>query len=142
METVEQTPPQAATAQPMKLDDLVKTYISVRTKKSQLKKQYDQQVARYDELQEKIEALLLIKFKELGVESIRTEQGTAYTQVRTSASVADWDTFFGFVKEHDAFDMIERRVSKAAVEQYRATAGDLPPGLNWSETRVVNFRSS
>jgi hypothetical protein len=126
----------------MKMDDLVKTYIQVREKKSQLKAKYDLDKAKYDELQNKIEALLLIKFGEIGVDSVKTDQGTAYTATHTSASIADWDTFFGFVKEHQAYELIERRVSKAAVEQYKSANEDLPPGINYSETRVVNFRKS
>jgi hypothetical protein len=126
----------------MKMDSLVETYIKVREKKSRLKAAYDAEVKQYDELQDKIEALLLAKFGELGVDSVKTENGTAYTSVRSSASIADWDTFWAFVKEHGAYEMIERRVSKAAVEQYKSANDDLPPGLNWSETRVVNFRRS
>lgn len=126
----------------MKIDEMVSTYIRVREKKSQLKAKYDADKAKYDELQNKIEALLLIKFGELGVDSVKTDKGTAYTAKQTSASVADWDTFFGFVQAHNAFEMLERRVSKTAVEQYRSANDDLPPGVNWSETRVVNFRKS
>lgn len=124
----------------MKMDELVNTYIKVREKKSQLKAGYDAQVAKIDELQDKIEALLLIKFGELGVDSIKTEAGTAYTATRTSASVADWDSFIAFVKQHGAYEMLEHRASKEAVKQYRSANDDLPPGINWSETRVVNFR--
>lgn len=126
----------------MKMDELVRTYIQVREKKSQLKAAYEEKASELTALQDKIEALLLIKFGELGVESIKTDEGTAYTSVQTRASVADWDTFWAFVKEHEAYDMVERRVSKAAVEQYKSANDDLPPGLNWSETRVVNFRRS
>lgn len=126
----------------MKMDELVRTYIQVREKKSQLKAAYEEKAGELTTLQDKIEALLLIKFGELGVESIKTDEGTAYTSVQTRASVADWDTFWDFVKKHEAFDMVERRVSKAAVEQYKSANDDLPPGLNWSETRVVNFRRS
>ena len=29
---------------------------------------------------------------------------------------------------------------KTAVEQFKAVNDDLPPGVNWAETQVVNFR--
>ena len=126
----------------MKMDEIVKTYIKVREKKSQLKAGYDASKAKYDELQDKLEALLLVKFGELGVDSVKTEQGTAYTSVRTTATVADWDILLNFVKENDAYEMLERRVSKTAVEQYKAANDDLPPGINYGSERVVNFRKS
>lgn len=132
------------TAQPptLSMEDLVRQFIKLRDKKSQLKAEYEAKVAPLDDVQNKIEALLLQRFQEMGVESVKTPAGTAYTTVRTSASVADWDSFLSFVKDNDSFEMLERRVSKTAVEQYKAAHSDLPPGLNWSESRSVNFRRS
>lgn len=126
----------------MKMDELVQKYIQIREKRSRLKVEYEAKVAPYIEAQERIEALLLSMFGELGVDSVKTQEGTAYTATRVSATVADWDAFIAFVKNNDAYEMIERRVSKTAVEQYKAANEDLPPGVNWSETRVVNFRRS
>ena len=57
-----------------------------------------------------------------------------------SASVADWDAVLDHIRENDAWEMLERRVNKTAVEQFKAVNDDLPPGVNWSETQVVNFR--
>lgn len=126
----------------LKMDELIKKYIQVRSKKSQLKAAYESEVAKYVELQDKIEALLLQKFGEMGMESVRTDEGTAYVSVRSSASVADADAYRTFIRETGNIDMLEMRPSKPAVEQYREATGVLPPGLNWSETRVVNFRKS
>jgi len=128
----------------MKMDDLVKTYIKLREKKSQLKAEFDANTARYDELQDKIEALLLHRFGELGIDSVRTEKGTAYSSVRSSVSIADWDSFRAFCEaQEDPFTFIDRKASKTAIEQYKSANDDqLPPGLNWSSTRVVNFRRS
>jgi hypothetical protein len=54
--------------------------------------------------------------------------------------VADWDAFLDHVRENEAWEMLERRVNKTAVEQFKSVEGDLPPGVNWAETQVVNFR--
>lgn len=128
----------------MKMDDLVKTYIQVREKKSQLKAAYDADKAQFDTLQDKIEALLLAKFGEMGIDSIRTEHGTASTARQTSTSIADWDTYRTFLDaQDDPYMFIERRPNKTAIEQYKSENDDqIPPGLNWSETRTVNFRRS
>jgi hypothetical protein len=123
------------------MDDLVKTYIQVREKKSRLKAAYDAEKLQYDTLQDKIEALLLIKFGEMGIDSVKTEQGTAYASTATTASIADWDAYRIFCEsQDDPYTFIERRANKSAIEQYRATTQDIPPGINWSETRTVNFR--
>lgn len=128
----------------MKMDDLVRTYIVLRGKKAQMKKDYDARTASIDELQDKIEALLLIRFQEIGVESVRTDEGTAYTAVRTSVSLGDADSFKEFcMRQEDPLTFVEMRVNKSAVLQFKeAMGGELPPGVNFTATRVVNFRSS
>jgi hypothetical protein len=60
--------------------------------------------------------------------------------VRASAKVSDWDSLLEFIKKEGAWEMLERRVSKVAVEQFKAETKDLPPGVDWGETQVINFR--
>jgi len=121
---------------------LVEIYIQLRDRRAQRKAAYENEDADDKTKQEKIEALLLVKFNEEGVESVRTEAGTAYKTTRVSTSVADRDAFFDFVRANNAFDMLEARASKDAIKQYRAANDDLPPGINWSEAIVVNVRRS
>jgi hypothetical protein len=126
----------------MKMSDLVQKYIEMRDKKAQLKAEYDMKASKLDEVMLKIEAKLLEVFEQTGMDSVKTEFGTAYTSTRTSASIADREAFMEFVKSHDEWPLLEVRASKAAVEQYRAANDDLPPGVNWREERVVNIRRS
>jgi hypothetical protein len=124
----------------MKLSDLVGTYVELRDKKSELKAEYDAKVAKLDAALDKMEVALLKTFETAGLDSVKTSFGTAYTSVQSTASIADSDVFRQFVKDHDAFEFYQNRVSKTAVEQYKAVHGDIPPGLNWREERVVNVR--
>lgn len=121
--------------------DVVKTYIALRDRRAKRKAEFEAADAEDKLAQEKIEAYFLKGFNEEGIDSIKTEFGTVYKQTRTSASVADWDAFFnGYVVPNQAWEMLERRANKTTVEQYRAANEDLPPGINWSETQVVNVR--
>lgn len=124
----------------MKLSDLVAKYIELRDKKAQMKAEYDEKVGKLDAVLEQIEGTLLKTFDTAGMDSVKTPFGTAYTSTQTSATVADPDVFRQFVKDNDAWDMFQNRVSKTAVEQYKAVHNDIPPGLNWREERVVNVR--
>jgi len=124
----------------MKLSELVGKYIELRDKKSQIKSEYEAKVAKLDETLSQIEGVLLKTFDAAGMDSVKTEFGTAYTTVQTMATVADPDVFRQFVKENDAWEMLQNRVSKTAVEQYKAVHDEIPPGLNWREERVVNIR--
>jgi hypothetical protein len=123
--------------------EVVETYIKLRDRRAQRKKAYEAEDAGDKEKQDKIETYLLREFQESGVESIKTSAGTAYKSSRVSATVADWDSFFtDYVVPNQAWEMLERRCSKEAVQQYKAANDDLPPGINWTETVTVNVRRS
>jgi hypothetical protein len=126
----------------MKLSDLVAKYIELRDKKAQMKAEYDEKVGKLDAVLDQIEGTLLKTFDTAGMDSVKTPFGTAYTTVQTSATVADPDVFRQYVKDNDAWELFQNRVSKSAVEQYKAVHDDVPPGINWREERVVNVRRS
>jgi len=124
----------------MKMSELVEKYIQLRDKKSEYKAEYDAKVVKIEEALDKIEAILLETFDKTGLDSAKTEFGTAYTTTRTTASVADKDAFMEHVKAKEDWQLLEVRVSKTGVEQYKEVNEDLPPGVNWRAERVVNVR--
>ena len=121
-------------------EQLVKVYIQLRDRRSASKRAYEMEDEDDKSKQEKIEGILLHRFQEDGIESCKTSSGTAYKSVRTSASVADQDLFFSFIVKNDLFEMLEKRCNKTLVEQYKEEHGEIPPGINYSETVVVNVR--
>jgi phage host-nuclease inhibitor protein Gam len=127
----------------MKLSEAVSLYIQMRDKKAQMKADFEASVAPLNEKMDKLEAKLLDVFNKTGMDSVKTEFGTAYATTRTTASVADREAFMEYVKANEEWALLEVRTSKTAVEQYRAANdNDLPPGINLREERVVNIRRS
>lgn len=124
----------------MRISELVEKYIALRDRRAERKAKYEQEDSADLTLQEKIEAVLLKHFNEAGVESVKTEFGTAYKSSRTAATVADRDVFFAYVREHNAYELLEARCNKTAVAQHKAANDDLPPGINWREEVTVNVR--
>lgn len=126
----------------MKVSEVVSHYITLRDQKAAIKAEYDAKVSKIDKTLDTIEAKLLEVFEQTGMDSVRTANGTAYTTVRTSASVADREIFMNYVKSHDEWPLLEVRASKTGIEQFKEMNQDLPPGVNWREERVVNIRRS
>lgn len=126
----------------MKMSDLVGKYVELREKRAQHKADFDMKVADIDKMMEKIEAKLLEVFEQTGMDSVKTEFGTAYTSNRTTASVADKEVFMEFVKSSDEWPLLEVRANKSSVEQYREEHGELPPGVNWRVERTIGVRRS
>ena len=126
----------------MKLDELVANYIKLRDKKSQLKKQYDEKVAKVVAVMDKMEAIILKTFQDSGIDSARTDAGTAYISTRTSATVGSREEFLSWVLQDpdERSIFLENRVSKVAVEQFKAANDDLPPGINFRSEVTVGVR--
>tara|TARA_B110000908_G_scaffold148558_1_gene181122 strand:- start:985 stop:1386 length:402 start_codon:yes stop_codon:yes gene_type:complete len=125
------------------LDDVscLKLFIALRDRRSQRKAAYDEDDAGDKGKQNKIEVEFLRRFQDRGIDNVSARGvGTAYRTTRSSATVADWDSLLEHVKTNEAWELLERRVNKTAIEQFKTVEGDLPPGINWSETQVVNFR--
>ncbi len=121
---------------------VVERYIAMRDAKAVLKAKYEADKAKYDQGMDKIEKWLLTSMNESGQLSVKTAAGTAYKKTTSSATVADWDIALSFIKENELWNMLDKRVNKTAVDEYRAANDDLPPGLNWREAVVVQILRS
>ena len=54
--------------------------------------------------------------------------------------MGDWDAVLGFIRENEAFDMLEKRISKIAVRGYIEANKAVPPGVNYGTKLEVNIR--
>lgn len=122
---------------------LLKFFIALRDRRAQRKAAYQAEDEGDRTKQDKIEAEVLRRFNERGIDNVSARGiGTAYKSTRASATIGDWDAFIDHVKTNAAWELLERRANKTAVEQFKDANEDLPPGVNWSETQTVNFRRS
>jgi hypothetical protein len=124
----------------MQIDKIVERYVQLRDKKAEMKAAYEASVADITGAMDRLENAILQALNEQGVESVRTQFGTAMKIRSTSATVADWDSLLGFIQSNERWDMLEKRVSKTAVEQFRAANDDLPPGVNYKEAVTIGIR--
>jgi len=127
------------------IDDksLLKLFIGLRDRIAKRKADYDLDNVGDKDKQNKIEVEFLRRFDERGIDNVSSREfGTAYRSTRSSATVADWEAILAHVKEQEAWELLEHRVNKKAIMQFREVHDDLPPGINWSEAQVVNFRRS
>ena len=125
------------------LDDqkLIRLFMAIRDQQSQRKAAYDADDKEDKATRAKIEIEFLRRFNERGIDNVTSrEHGVAYRVTRTSASVADFEALLHHVKENEAWELLERRVNKTAVQEFVDEHGDLPPGVNTSSVQQVNFR--
>lgn len=124
------------------IEAIVERYVKARDKKAELKAEYEGKVAALDEAMKKCEAFILNHFTSTGQTSAGTPAGTAYISKQTSATVADWDAVFAWIRANDYWHFLEHKVNKTAVADFKEANADLPPGVNWREEKVIRIRAS
>ena len=122
------------------VDQVVATYIKLRNKKLALQAEVKEKTDAITEQMQKLESWIKEKADETGVTSFKTSNGTAFLTTTDFANVADWDAVVDFVKENDAWDMFEKRISKTAVRGYIDMNKEVPPGVNYGTRLDVNIR--
>ena len=115
------------------IDEAIEAYVNtrdeLRAKQQAFKLEEDAMKLRM----EQISMWLRDKADELGVDSFKTQFGTAYRSVKTSYRVATggWDAFIGWVKETGNFQCLEKRIAKLATKEIHDDTGAIPPGLDY-----------
>lgn len=123
-----------------RVDDIVAAYVRLRDQKAELKAQQAEALKPYDEALAKLEAEALQILSDTGVESMKTSAGTVYKSVATSATVQDKSAFMDYIREHLAFDLLDVRANKTAVQDFVTENQDTPPGVVIRREMKVGFR--
>ena len=127
--------------EPIPLDRLAKIYRKIRAKITTLTQEYDDQIETLKAQQDEIKNAMKDMMKAMGVTSVRTAQGTVVLSVSTRYSTQDWDSFKKFVVEHDAVDLLEKRIAQGNMNQFlEENPGLVPPGLNSSSEYSISVR--
>lgn len=122
------------------VDDVIAAYIKLREKRSQIKAEAERQADELQTKMNKLESWIKEQADTMGVTSFKTKHGTAFLTTVDFAAVADWDAILKFVRENEAFDMFEKRISKSAVRGYIDQTKQVPPGVNYGTRIEVNVR--
>jgi len=127
----------------MDLDQIVRVYVKIRDARSAAAKEAKERDAEFKEKLGKLEAVLLNHLNTTHADSVKTSEGTFYAQEDLIPTGSDWEAFYAWVKEHDAFDALERRIKKTFIAEYIETNhGEIPPGVSIYRERVVRVRRS
>lgn len=127
--------------QGLSTEQLASVYRDLRTKKETLDKAHKKVMAGYREDLDNLENILLEKLNQQGATSIATPAGTVYKSTTTRTSVQDFNEMLDFIKEHDMWHALERRVSSKAVADYIEDTGKSFPGVATTRIVKVNIRA-
>ena len=115
-------------------EKLAKIYVKIRDKRREL----ERQVAELKEQQDLVGSQLLEICKAEGAQTIRTQFGTVSRRITKNYWTSDWDSFFKFLKENDAFSLMQQRINSTNMAQFLEENPDLhPPGLNADVNQTI-----
>jgi hypothetical protein len=121
------------------LDKLARVYRKIYAKTQALTQEYESQLEVLEAKKELIKNAMKDQMRALGLESVRTEEGTILLSKKTRYYTDDWNSFKQFVVEHDALDLFEKRISQKNMAMFlEDNPGEVPAGLNsMSEVSVT-----
>lgn len=124
----------------MTVDAMIESYVKLRDKKKSIEDRHKQELAPFRETMDQLEGWLLEAMNQAGLDSMKGQHGTAFKSTRTSAVVREWQATLAYIREHDAWDLLEARVAKTtAFNIIKETEAPIP-GVETSTEVVVNVR--
>jgi hypothetical protein len=116
----------------MKLDDLVTTYLTIRTERNTLKNQWEIKDSELKADLDQLEQAMLVACNEINADSIRTGSGTIIKSLKETYTCGDWDNFKQYVVENNALDLLQQRISQTNFKEFMSTRQEegLPPGIS------------
>jgi hypothetical protein len=125
------------------LDKLAQAYIKMRDKRALMKAEWEGQDNEIKAQMEMLEEKMLDTCKEMNADSIKTKFGTIVRSIKSRYWTNDWDSTYAFIKEHNAFGLLEKRLHQTNLKQFLTENPDLlPMGLNVENEYTVLVRRS
>ncbi len=125
---------------------LIGAYIKLRSMKEEISNRYKKELAEIDEKMDTVETAIKKLAGDNGVDSFKTDVGTASIVPNMKVSCNDWPAFMEFLKDKDPLVFLGKRVSVTSIRDYMDMhGGSLPPGINVFKElglRVTASRSS
>lgn len=127
----------------MDASQLVNVYIKIRDAKEMKKKQMEAEIADLDVQLAAVEQELLEICKTTGQDGGKTQYGSFTRSVKTRYWTSDWDSMYKFIREHDAPDLLERRIAQGNFAQFIQENPDkMPAGVNIESKYSITVRRS
>ncbi len=134
---VKESPPQVA------LDTLASVYLKMRDARDAVRREAEAKEKEIEEQMQVVEQQMLDACKALGADSIRTPHGTIIRSIKSRYWTNDWDSMYRFIKDHDAYGLLEKRLHQTHMKEFlEENPGVFPEGVNVENSYTVVVRRS
>jgi hypothetical protein len=123
------------------LDKLTAIYLKIRDTRAENKREFENVDKDLEEQQKMLAEQMLDSCKEIGADSIKTPHGTIIRSVKSKYWTGDWDSMYNFIREHNAFGLLEKRLHQTNMKDFLNENPDaLPMGLNVESEYTIVVR--
>lgn len=123
------------------VEKLVRVYLKMNSKLSEIKAAFDAEEKKLKDQMAMVKGALLAYCKTQNVESVRTGEGMFYRTVTTRYWTNNWEEMGKFIVEHQAPDLLDKRLHQGNMKQFLEEHPDvLPPGLNVDSEYTITVR--
>lgn len=124
-------PDQGAELANVPLVKLARVYRKMAARVQELTKAYETEVEAIKAQQDQLKMAMKDQMLASGMKSVNTEAGTVVLSTSTRYSTTDWDSLKEFIKQHDAIDLLEKRIAQKNMATFlEENPGVMPEGLN------------
>src|SRR5262245_15174129 len=114
---------------PMTVAEMTQKYLQLRRRKEQIQDVHKKQLAPFNEMMATLANMILDELNKAGVNSMSSPEGTVYKSTETSVTVKDWPKTLAYIQMHQAWDLLEARVSKTATLSIMEETQNTIPGV-------------
>ena len=119
------------------MEKLARVWRKMQDKRDEMRHAWEQADEAIEAQQKVVGAALLEAMTGLKADKLTTQAGVVERKEEYKVSGADWQAIYKFVVEHDAFEMLHKRLSSTFVEKWAKEHGAVPPGVNTFRQFVV-----
>ena len=117
--------------------ELADIYIKMRERIREL----EDKVKTIKEQQAMVADKMLELCNEQDANSLTTTNGTISRRLNCSYWTSDWDSFYNFVKDNDAYHLLEKRIHNGNMKEFLADNPDaVPMGLQARNQYIISVR--
>jgi len=123
------------------MDKLVKVYVKIRDARDQIRREIEEKEDDLNEQLSLLEQEILEICKQTNADSIKTKHGLAMRSVKSRFWTNDWENFYKFLHEHEAPDLLEKRIHQTNMKQFLEENPDMhPAGLQRDREYQITIR--
>lgn len=118
---------------------LAKVFLQLRDDKATIETKAKELTAPYTETMDLITARFLADMNQTGETNKSGDGWRATRKQDVNCRMPDPEAFFKFLEETKRFDMLQKRLTKSAVQDYQKETGKIPPGVSIDPYVTVVF---